>query len=71
MNIQHINAAIASVCHEIEITREQNLNWSEMDEVDYVREAAICICSSQIRFEVAAAAGERIAAMETLKKTNF
>lgn len=71
MNVQLINEAIASVCHEITNSPEPNHHWHEMHEVDYVREAAICICSSQTRFEVAAAAGDRIANMDAFKQNDF
>jgi N-glycosylase/DNA lyase len=71
MNIQLINETIASVCHEIAHSSERKLHWLEMGEVDYIREAAICICSSQMRYEVAEAAGNRIAKMDSLKQKDF
>lgn len=71
MNIQLINETIASVCDEIAISPENKCYWHEMNEVDYIREAAICICSSQMRFEVATAAGNKIAQMNALKQKDF
>jgi len=71
MNVQLINEAIASVCDEIAISSENDCYWDEMSEVDYIREASICICSSQMRFEVAAAAGNKIAQMDALRQENF
>lgn len=67
MNIQRINDAIASVCNEIVTSEKKSRYWTMMDEVDYIREAVICVCSSQMRFEVAVAAGNRIASMSALK----
>ena len=71
MSVQLINEAIATVCHEIANLSEPNHHWDEMDEVDFIREAATCICSSQMRFEVAAVAGNRIAKMDAFKQKDF
>lgn len=71
MNIGLINETIASVCQEIMKTSGPKLDWQDMSEVDFVHEAAICICSSRMRFEVAEAAGNRISQMVSLKHRNF
>ncbi|HOK67558.1 MAG TPA: hypothetical protein PK054_12225 [Anaerohalosphaeraceae bacterium] len=71
INIGLINETIAAVCQEIAKTSKKKMDWHSLSEVDYVREATICICSSQMRFEIAEAAGNRVAQMESLKQRNF
>ncbi len=71
MNLNLINEAISQVHDEITKINFNKVNWQNYTEQDFIREAAICICSSQMRYEVALAAGNRIANLNSIKNGNF
>ena len=71
MILNKINNAITAVYDEITKLSNNNENWQKYSEQDFIREAAICICSSQMRYEVAVAAGNKIANLNSIKNGDF
>lgn len=60
MNLFVINRAIQEMCAEVIAVSETNLDWCSLTEEQLLYEAAVCMFSSQMVFEVAEAAAKRI-----------
>lgn len=55
-----IDQAVRALCVEVETLDLQRANWRALAEEELLFEAAVCIFSSQVKFEVAVAAANRI-----------
>ncbi|MFZ5451629.1 MAG: hypothetical protein ACOZF2_07135 [Thermodesulfobacteriota bacterium] len=62
MNLTAINQAIRAMCLEVESLRGSKPDWLLLPEEKLLHEAAICIFGSQMVFEVAVAAADRVRA---------
>lgn len=71
MKLNYINNAITAVYNEISKINCNSENWQQYSEIDLIREAVICICSSQMRYEVAVAAGNKIANLNSVINGDF
>lgn len=60
MIVKAINKTIQEMCAEVEATSKPHTDWQSLSEEQLMYEAAVCMFSSQMIFEVAAAAAGRI-----------
>ncbi len=60
MNLSLINHTIRELCSEIDAINNEQSHWFLLDEEDLLHEAAVCIFSSQMIFEVALGAAKCI-----------
>jgi len=67
MMLDIINQTICMMCHEIKMKMFSVQSWHTMQEDDLLYEAAICIFGSQMVFEVAIAAADRLRERKLLR----
>ena len=67
MNLAAINQTIKAMCPEVEALGVGNYNWRFLTEEELLYEAASCMFSSQMRFEVAVAAADHVRASGLLR----
>lgn len=60
MTLKSIENTIKGLCQEITKEEKSWHNWKKMSETELLREMAICIFSSQIRFELSEAVGIKL-----------
>lgn len=60
MDVEVINRTIDAMCSEIQAQGNSSLDWKLLAEDELLYEAAICIFGSQMQFELAVAAVERL-----------
>ena len=60
MNVAAIDSTIQALCAQIENTDHGIPAWHQLPECHLLREACVCVFSSQMLFEVAKAAADRI-----------
>jgi N-glycosylase/DNA lyase len=60
MNLVAINSVIQAMCAEVESIEGEKADWRLLTEEDMLHEATICIFGSQMVFELAVAAANRI-----------
>lgn len=62
MNLAAINQAIGEMCSEVQTLCDGRPDWRLLSEEELLHEAAICMFGSQMVFEVAVAAADRVRA---------
>lgn len=60
MSVEIINRTIRAMCAEVESRDSALRNWQSMTEEELLYEAAVCIFSSQMLFEMAVATADRL-----------
>lgn len=60
MSIGIINQTIRYMCAEISAEPPHSSNWSHMPETQLLHEVAVCVCGSQMLFELALAIADRL-----------
>lgn len=60
MNLQIINRAIREICTEVTAISESTADWRVLTEEQLLYEAAVCMFSSQMVFEIAEAMAQKI-----------
>ena len=71
MNLSAINRAIRRVCYEVRSLCNDNPDWRLFTEEELLYEATICIFSSQMIFEVAVEAANKVKANQLLHRKIF
>ena len=60
MSLASINRTIRALCFEVDAVSDARTNWRNLSEIDLLYEAVVCMFSSQMMFEVAVAAADRL-----------
>lgn len=60
MSIEFINQTIRHMCSEISAEPVPRSSWKSMSEAELLHEVAVCVCGSQMLFELAVAIADRL-----------
>jgi len=60
MSIEFINKTIRHMCSEISAEPMLQSGWKSMSEAELLHEVAVCVCGSQMLFELAVAIADRL-----------
>src|SRR3989339_147660 len=69
MNMTAVNRTIRALCTDVKDSAQEVLAWQLRTEEELLHEACVCMFSSQMLFEVAEAAAQRIKDCGLLKAT--
>lgn len=71
MNLSVINLTIQALCEEVVSLQTEDIKWQQLTEDELLYELAVCIIGSQVLYEVAVAATDRLKKLSLLSNESI